>query len=76
MVDDNVGEDRSKQMAMKTMVGSTARLGRETARDEEIEQSRRALPKNLIRPLPYRIAKGEWFRRPALPFVDARRRPG
>jgi hypothetical protein len=26
-------------------------------RDEELEQSRRALPKNLIRPLPYRIAK-------------------
>jgi hypothetical protein len=26
-------------------------------RDEELEQSRRALPKNLIHPLPYRIAK-------------------
>ena len=26
-------------------------------RDEELEQSRRALPKNLIRPLPYRIAR-------------------
>jgi hypothetical protein len=25
--------------------------------DEELEQSRRALSKNLIRPLPYRIAK-------------------
>jgi hypothetical protein len=31
--------------------------GISTTRDEELEQSRRALPKNLIRPLPYRIAK-------------------
>jgi len=45
------------QTAMKTAVGCTARLGRKTTRDEELEQSRRALPKNLIRPLPYRIAK-------------------
>jgi hypothetical protein len=30
---------------------------REDARDDELEQSRGALPKNLIRPLPYRIAK-------------------
>ena len=29
----------------------------ETSRDEELEQSRGALPKNLIRPLPYRITK-------------------
>jgi hypothetical protein len=42
---------------MKTAVGSTARLGWKTTRDEELEQLRRALPKNLIRPLPYRIAK-------------------
>jgi hypothetical protein len=42
---------------MKTTVGSTARLGRKTTHDEELEQSRRALPKNLICPLPYRIAK-------------------
>jgi hypothetical protein len=42
---------------MKMAVGSTARLGWKTTRDEELEQSRRALPKNLIRPLPYRIAK-------------------
>jgi hypothetical protein len=42
---------------MKTAVGSTTRLGWKTTRDEELEQSRRALPKNLIRPLPYRIAK-------------------
>jgi hypothetical protein len=42
---------------MKTVVSSTARLGRKTTHDEELEQSYRALPKNLIRPLPYRIAK-------------------
>jgi hypothetical protein len=42
---------------MKTVVGYTARLGRKTTRDEELEQSRRALPKNLIRPLLYRITK-------------------
>jgi hypothetical protein len=42
---------------MKTAVGSTTRLGWMTTRDEELEQSRRALPENLIRPLPYRIAK-------------------
>ena len=38
-------------------VGSTPRLGWKATRDEELEQSRRALPKNLIRPLPYKIAK-------------------
>jgi hypothetical protein len=42
---------------MKTAVGSTAQLGWKTTRDEELEQSRRALPKNLIRSLMYRIAK-------------------
>jgi hypothetical protein len=57
VVDDNVREDRLKQMTMKTAVGSTARLGWKTTHDEELEQSCRALPKNLIRPLPYRIAK-------------------
>ena len=41
----------------KATVGRTARLGWKTTRDEELEQSRRALPKNLIRPLPYRIAR-------------------
>jgi hypothetical protein len=39
------------------MVGSTTQLGWKTARDEEREQSGRKLPKNLIRPLLYRIAK-------------------
>jgi hypothetical protein len=42
---------------MKMEVGSTAPLGWKTTHDEELEQSRRALPKNLIRPLPYRITK-------------------
>jgi hypothetical protein len=42
---------------MKMTVGCTARLERKTTRDEELEQSRRALPKNIIHPLPYRIAK-------------------
>jgi hypothetical protein len=42
---------------MKTTVDCTARLRGKTTRDEELEQSRRALPKNPIRPLPYRIAK-------------------
>jgi hypothetical protein len=42
---------------MKTVVGSTARLGWKTTRGEELEQSRIVLPKNLILPLQYRIAK-------------------
>jgi hypothetical protein len=46
---------------MKTAVGCTARLGWKTTHDEELEQSRRALPKNLIRPLPDRIAKASGF---------------
>ena len=37
-----------------------------------VEQSRRALPKNLIRSLPVQDPKGERFRRPALPFAGAR----
>jgi hypothetical protein len=47
---------------MKTVVGCTARLGGKTTCDEELEKSRRALPKNLIRPLPYRIAKASGSR--------------
>jgi hypothetical protein len=46
---------------MKMAVGSTARLGWKTTRDEELEQSHGALSKNLIRPLPYRIAKASGF---------------
>jgi hypothetical protein len=42
---------------MKMVAGYTARLGGKTTRDEELEQLRRELPKNLIRPLPYRITK-------------------
>jgi hypothetical protein len=44
-------------MTMKTAVGSTARLGWKMTCDEELEQPRRAFPKNLISPIPYRIAK-------------------
>jgi hypothetical protein len=56
---------------MKTAVGSTARLGWKATRDEELEQSRRALPKNLIHPLSYRITKASGsgdllFRSPVL----------
>jgi hypothetical protein len=47
---------------MKTAVGCTARLERKMTRDEELEQSRRALPKNLIHPFPYRIAKASGSR--------------
>jgi hypothetical protein len=46
-----------KQTTMKITVGNTARLGRKTTPNEELEQPCRALTKNLIRPLPYRIAK-------------------
>jgi hypothetical protein len=52
----------SKQTAINTTVGSTARLGRKTTHDEELEKSRGALPKNLIRPLSYRIAKASGSR--------------
>ena len=41
-----------------------------------VEQSRRALPKNLIRPLPVQNFKDKKFRRPALPFAGARRHSG
>jgi hypothetical protein len=43
---------------MKTTPAETIRSsGWKTTRGGSGEQSRRALPKNLIRPLPYRIAK-------------------
>ena len=63
-------------MTVETTERGTAGLGRKTTRDDDIEQSREALPKNLIRPLPVQDRKSEWFRRPALPFVGARRRSG
>jgi hypothetical protein len=44
-------------MVLKTTVGNTARLGRKTTRDEDLEQSCRTLPKNLILPRPYRFTK-------------------
>ena len=46
-VDDDVGDDLLLT-AMNTTMSSTARLGRKTTRDDEFEQSRTALPKNLI----------------------------
>jgi hypothetical protein len=49
---------------MKTMVGSIARLGRKTTRDEELDQLCRALPKKLIRHIPYMIAKASDSRDP------------
>ena len=74
-VDDDVGDDLLLT-AMNTMMSSTDRLGRKTTCDDEFEQSRTALPKNLIRPLPVQDRKDERFRRPALPRADARRRLG
>ena len=74
-VDDDVGDDLLLT-AMNTTMTSTARLGRKTTCDDEFEQSRTALPKNLIRPLPVQDRKDERFRRPALPRADARRRLG
>ena len=57
-VDDDVGDDLLLT-AMNTTMSSTARLGRKTTRDDEFEQSRTALPKNLIRPLPVQDRKDE-----------------
>ena len=74
-IDDDVGDDLLLT-AMNTTMSSTARLGRKTTRDDEFEQSRTVLPKNLIRPLPGQDRKDERFRRPALPRADARRRLG
>ena len=70
-VDDDVGDD-----LLLTAMNSTARLGRKTTHDDEFEQSRTTLPKNLIRPLPVQDRKDERFWRPALPRADARRRLG
>jgi hypothetical protein len=45
--------------------------------NEKITSSHvRALPKNLILPLPVQHIEGDGIRRPALPIVDARRRLG
>jgi hypothetical protein len=45
-------------------------------RSEDHEQSRRTLPKNLIRPLPVQDLEDEGFRRPALLIVYAPLRSG
>jgi hypothetical protein len=47
-----------------------------STRSEDHEQSRRTLPKNLIRPLPVQDLEDEGFRRPALLSADARLRSG
>uniref|UniRef100_A0A0A8XXX4 Uncharacterized protein n=1 Tax=Arundo donax TaxID=35708 RepID=A0A0A8XXX4_ARUDO len=39
---------------------------------EELKQSCRALPKNLIHPLPVQDLKSDGFLRPAIPFASAR----
>ena len=63
------------ELSLKPIANPTvlraAGLGGKTSRGVEREQSREALPKNLIRPLPVQDRKGEWFRRPAL-SSDAR----
>jgi hypothetical protein len=47
-----------------------------STRSEDHEQSRRTLPKNLIRPLPAQDLEDEGFRRPALLIADAPLRSG
>ena len=49
-LNDDVGDDLLLT-AMKTTMSSVAWRGRKMARDDELEQSCRALPKNLICPL-------------------------
>ena len=66
----------SQQPALQMTVCHNTRLGRRTSRGEEDEQSRLALSKNQIRPLPVQDHNSKRFRRPALPFAGARRRSG
>ena len=54
VVDDDVGEDGSKKTTFAETIRSS---GWKTTRGGSGEQSRKALPKNLIHPLPYRITK-------------------
>src|SRR6266508_3797835 len=70
-----VGELSLKPTTNPTVLRA-AGLGGKTSRGDERKQLRGALPKNLIRPLLVQDRKGEWFRRPALPFTGARRRSG
>jgi hypothetical protein len=51
-LDEEGPSNGSQQPALQTTVRRNTRLGRSTSRGEEDEQSRLALPKNLIRPLP------------------------
>ena len=53
VVDDNVGDDRSKKTALKTTSFRSHRTTGKTSRVDELEQSHGALPKNLISPLSY-----------------------
>uniref|UniRef100_M8CPF1 Putative amino-acid permease n=1 Tax=Aegilops tauschii TaxID=37682 RepID=M8CPF1_AEGTA len=50
-VADLVAELKILVLTLETMMCGAARLGRKTAHDEEFEQSRKALPKNLVGPL-------------------------
>src|SRR3954465_11332973 len=67
----------SKKSALKTTSTSSNLTTGKTRRDDELEQSRGALPKNLIRPLPYRITRasgsGDLLSRPP---VHAGKRDG
>ena len=54
VVDDDIGDDGSMQMTPAETIRS---FGWKATRGGSGEQSRKALPKNLIRPLPYRITK-------------------
>ena len=65
-----------QQLAMKTMRLVALSYTRKASHDDELEQSREALPKNLICPLPVQDHKDGRFRRPALPIAGARRRSG
>ena len=75
-LDEDGPSNGSQQPALQTTVRRNTILGRKTSCGEEDEQSRLALPKNLIHLLPVQDHKNERFRRPALPFAGARRRSG
>jgi hypothetical protein len=49
-------------MVTKMEVCSTTQLEWTTTRDGDLDQSREALPKNLICPLPYKIIKVSCFK--------------
>ena len=68
--------NRAQQSVFQTIVRRSSRLGRRTSHGEDLEQSRLAVPKNLIRPLLLQDHKSERFRRPALSFAGAHRCSG